>query len=126
MGRDEYCSFAGALAVSDRVLVCGGRSYQGDVSHALDRLDIGLIIHGAAWGADMAAESWAKRRSVAYVGVPAEWGKYGKAAGPMRNTRMLKDWGPDLVVAFPGDIGTADMVKKAKVAGIKIIEVSDD
>jgi hypothetical protein len=37
----------------------------------------------------------------------------GPAAGPIRNQRML-DWGPDLVVAFAGGKGTADMVRRAR------------
>jgi hypothetical protein len=51
----------------------------------------------------------------------AEWKKYGPAAGPIRNQRML-DWGPDLVVAFSGGKGTADMVRRARAAGVEVIE----
>ena len=49
----------------------------------------------------------------------AQWAKYGKAAGPMRNQEML-DSGIDLVVAFPGGRGTADMLDKARLAGVVI------
>ena len=107
-----------------RVLVCGGRDYRGDVSHALDALPVDLIIHGAAPGADRLAEDWARRREIPYVGVPAKWKEHGKSAGPMRNARMLKDWSPSLVVAFPGGRGTSNMVRQAKVAGIKVIEIT--
>ena len=56
----------------------------------------------------------------------ADWKKYGKSAGCRRNALMLRDGCPDFVVAFPGGRGTADMVKKAKAAGVRVIEVAQD
>jgi len=53
---------------------------------------------------------------------PPEWKRYGPKAGPIRNKQMLDEGRPDLVVAFPGGNGTNDMVKKAKAAGIEVIE----
>jgi hypothetical protein len=112
-----------------RLLVCGGRDYRdvGAVYAALDRAHakrlIRLLIHGACpTGADKHAEDWAKARQVPYLGVPAEWKKYGKRAGPLRNARMLDDWQPDGVTAFPGGDGTADMMARARDAGVKVWE----
>jgi hypothetical protein len=51
----------------------------------------------------------------------ADWRKYGAAAGPIRNQRMLEG-PPDIVVAFAGGKGTADMVQRARAAGIAVIE----
>lgn len=53
---------------------------------------------------------------------PADWHRDGKAAGPIRNRRMLLEGMPDLVVAFPGGRGTADMVRRARAAGIEVVE----
>ena len=53
---------------------------------------------------------------------PADWKRHGRAAGPIRNGEMLKDR-PDLVVAFPGGKGTANMVTQATNAGIEIVLV---
>jgi hypothetical protein len=39
----------------------------------------------------------------------------------MRNQAMLDYGKPDLVVAFPGGKGTADMVRRARVAGVKVL-----
>jgi hypothetical protein len=50
-----------------------------------------------------------------------DWKRYGNAAGPIRNQRML-EWGPDLVVAFAGGTGTAGMVALARAAGVPVIE----
>ena len=106
-----------------RVLVCGGRDYRGDVAGVLSPLPITLLINGAAMGADRIAEDWARHNEINYLGVPAKWRGVGhKGAGPMRNSEMLK-WEPDLLVAFPGGSGTANMVKQARAAGIPIVEV---
>jgi hypothetical protein len=109
----------------------------------LDRLDseerIEGVVHGAAKGADRAAARWASVRFRRVFSHPAEWHdlahpeaivkedrwgrKYNANAGPARNTVML-DLHPDieLVVAFPGGTGTADMVKKAKGRELDVVE----
>lgn len=114
-----------------RVLVCGGRDYcDKDRLHAvLDRLhelrDIGIVIEGNARGADRMAGYWAKKKRLTNLKFTAEWSKYGKAAGSIRNQKMLTEGLPDLVVAFPGGRGTADMVRRAKSAGVEVLEISE-
>lgn len=51
----------------------------------------------------------------------AYWNLHGKAAGPIRNQLMLDKYDPDLVIAFPGETGTANMVKLSINAGIEVI-----
>lgn len=117
-----------------RVLVCGGRNYYNKLSvkRTLDELHakqpITCIIQGAATGADFLAKHWA----VAYGGpgmkveeYKADWAGQGRSAGPKRNVMMLNASRPDLVVAFPGGKGTAHMVRKAKAAGLTVIEVKE-
>ena len=107
-----------------KVLVTGGRNYR-DTVHVNRVLDdcIGLtvLISGAAKGADTLALRWAMSRQVEFRGYPAKWGGGRSAsAGPIRNQRMLDDAEPDLVIAFPGGRGTADMMKKARAAGVRV------
>ena len=72
-------------------------------------------------GADYFASRFARARGIAEKPYPAEWSKYGKRAGMLRNQRMLDEEKViDLVVAFPGGAGTADMVRRAKLRGIPI------
>jgi hypothetical protein len=112
-----------------RLLVCGGRDYadRGHVFATLDRVTakrpIGLVIHGAARGADTLAGAWATERKVEAWAFPANWQKHGKAAGHLRNQAMLTHGKPNGVVAFPGGSGTADMVARANSAGITVMEV---
>lgn len=112
------------------VLVCGGRDYvRRDVlfsvlnsEHAQD--PITLLIHGGMTGADSLAGDWARHVGVKWEAYPAYWRSEGKAAGPIRNARMLAEGKPDLVIAFPGNSGTADMVSKAMRAGVATHRIS--
>lgn len=83
------------------------------------------IIAGGADGADSLAASWAAVENVNYKEYKADWYQYGKAAGPIRNKRMLEEGKPDLVIAFPGGKGTANMVALAKGAGIEVIQIDE-
>lgn len=111
-----------------RIIVCGGRDYadRARVWEVLDGLlvEFGAIVvfHGGARGADALAERWTIERGVTGFASPADWTKHGRAAGPIRNRQML-DAGADLVVAFPGGSGTADMIKQARARGVPVREV---
>ena len=114
-----------------RVLVCGGRQYD-DYVHVCEVLDsftdprgqtITFVVHGAAPGADSLAALWADARNIPAHAFPADWRTHGRAAGPIRNARMLAEGKPDVVIAFPGGPGTADMVAKARRAGVHVEEI---
>ena len=112
-----------------RVLVCGGRDYHDSerVQEVLDGLHqetpFSCVIHGAARGADTLAGLWAKRNAVPVEAYAAAWSRHGRAAGMIRNEQMLHEGRPDLVVAFPGGVGTAGMVRIARQAGVRVEEV---
>jgi hypothetical protein len=72
------------------------------------------------------AEWWAKGIGVPCDVYEADWISLGRKAGPIRNQRMLEEGKPDLVMAFPGGRGTADMVRRGKEAGVEVIEVTYD
>lgn len=115
-----------------KVLVCGGRDYRDtkQFDRAMCELDnyvcIGEIIHGGANGADTMAGCWGQKHNIPVTVFPAEWGKYGRRAGPLRNEQMLREGKPDYVIAFPGGRGTAHMVRIAKEAGVKVFEIYTD
>jgi hypothetical protein len=108
-----------------RVLVCGGRDYD-DYKRLVDVLDEiapDLIINGGCAGADHMASNYAIAKRIPAHTFFADWEEHGKAAGPVRNQKMIDVGRPSVVVAFPGGKGTADMVRRAKKAGIPLIEV---
>lgn len=85
---------------------------------------ITCIIHGNASGADALAAQWAKLNLVPIESYPADWGTYGKAAGPLRNKRMLVEGRPDVAVACPGGAGTRNMRELIEADGhLQIVEV---
>lgn len=112
-----------------RVIVCGGRDYQNRkrlfqvLDAAVQRLGLSHVISGGAMGADLLAQEWAVLRGVHFDVFKAHWGKEGKAAGHLRNARMIAEGKPDLVIAFPGGRGTANMVKQAEAAGIPVHKI---
>jgi hypothetical protein len=67
------------------------------------------------------AGEFAKWKGIAVKEYPADWQKHGKAAGPIRNRQMLEDGKPDLVIAFSGGRGTANMISQARAAGVKVL-----
>jgi hypothetical protein len=120
------------------VLVCGSRTW-GDC-WPIQVLLAGLkddiarngeaicILHGDARGADAEADVWARYNGFRVIRYPAKWDEHGKAAGPIRNQEMLDHGFPEHVIAFCDDLenskGTADMVRRAKKAGIPTYVVS--
>ncbi len=108
-----------------KFLVCGGRDYFDAVriDLVLDILGPTLVIHGDARGADAMASNWATKRGVPHKCFMADWHTHGKAAGPLRNRQMLREGKPDLVIAFPGGAGTADMVGAAMQNGVPVLEL---
>lgn len=110
-----------------KALVCGGRNYS-DANRVFVELDrihaerpIDLVIHGGASGADLLGWSWAIAKNIPAREYPADWVKHPKVGGFIRNQQMA-DAKPDVCIAFPGGNGTADMVARARKAGIELIE----
>jgi len=119
---------AAAMPGRLKVIVSGGRNFRDRafLFREMDRLhaERGFteLMQGGADGADALARIWALTHPEIIRRVcRAEWKRYGLAAGPIRNGRML-EWPPDLVVGFPGGDGTADMLAQARRAGVEVIE----
>lgn len=89
------------------------------------------LYEGGAEGADTDSRHVARRSGLPVVTFPADWTRHGKAAGPIRNSAMLAGQHPTqgqleppaMVVAFPGGVGTADMVAKAHRAGLPVLDL---
>jgi len=129
-----------------KVLICGGRTfaspedqdphhYKLQTSYYKDRCfrlyevrKPTLIIHGNANGADkIIGEYLCSTYCIPTVAVPADWKLNGKTAGPIRNRKMLIDWEPDMVIAFPGGKGTTNMIEQAKDFRVeKVVDLEED
>lgn len=113
-----------------RVLIAGSRGWkdhQAIVDAIVNELFIDAdltIVHGACGdGADFIADRVAARAGMRIERHPAEWRKYGRAAGPIRNHAMAK-LGADVMHAFILDNsrGTSNCIREARKAGIRVIE----
>jgi hypothetical protein len=113
-----------------KVLFCGDRDWTDEayIETEVMMLDIEhddlIIIEGEANGADKLSRKAAEKFLVPVEPYPADWARYKRAAGPIRNQQMLDEGKPDLVIAFHDDLenskGTKDMVARAKKAGIPV------
>lgn len=110
-----------------RVIIAGGRDFK-DYNYLAKTMDNLLsnikgditVVCGKAKGADTLGEQYAKERGYLVQYFPANWDRYGKAAGYIRNTEMAKN--ADALVAFwDGEsLGTRHMIEIAKTRGLKV------
>lgn len=84
------------------------------------------ILHGGCSGADSLANKYAKINNYKIIKIKAEWDKYGKAAGPIRNKKML-ELNPNIVIAFSSEsqltTGTKNTIDQAKLLNIPYITI---
>lgn len=110
-----------------KVLVCGSRHFNDykKLEETLKKYEISGIISGAARGADSLGEEYARLHNINVFRFPALWDTYGRSAGPIRNSQMLKEGQPELVVAFRANNsrGTQNMIDQAKKAGVEVVVV---
>ena len=118
-----------------RILVCGGRHFddydllEKTINDAIAESaceDI-EIVSGHCIGADKLGELYAERHNASVKLFPAEWKKYGKCAGPIRNKQMIdyiNGFKNKIVVAFvsANTKGTKNTIALAKKAGIRVVE----
>lgn len=118
-----------------RLLICGDRNWEDRelIKKTILLLAPAFIINGAGTGqpgADFLATDVAKELKIPYQEFPADWEFLKAKAGPIRNSQMLDEGKPDLVVAFHDylDIskGTKDMVGKSARRGVPVLFVKHD
>lgn len=94
-------------------------------AHKLDP-EKDVLMHGGAKGADKLCGTWGKILGFKVIVFEADWMRYGKGAGQVRNKRMLEE-SPELVLAFHPDLinskGTKNMVAIAKAKPGTTVEV---
>ncbi len=124
-----------------RIIICGGRHFkdydrlESTMNEVMSKIapwrDVIEIVSGHCEGADQLGELYAKKHDLLCKVFPAQWKKYGKAAGPIRNSEMVKyasEAEMSVVVAFrsPRTKGTNDTVKKATKQGFKVFVIDYD
>ena len=108
-----------------KVIVTGGRNFENHsiMADVMNYLRPSQIIHGGCSGADRLADGWATSNGIPATEFAADWIKYGRVAGPIRNAHMLDSHPDALVVAFPGGKGTENCIKQAKERKMLVLRV---
>lgn len=111
-----------------RVIVAGSRTILDFdiVAGAIrdSKFPIRQVVSGGARGVDRLGELWATRAELpeGFTIFHADWNKYGRAAGAIRNQEMA-DYADALILVWDGKSrGSADMLRRAKAKGIPIFE----
>lgn len=87
-----------------RVAVIGSREFKdftlidGVLDEFLHKQDYPIIISGGAKGVDRYAEEYGFKNNIQRTIYPANWNKYGKRAGALRNQEIVD--ASDYVIAF--------------------------
>jgi len=82
-----------------------------------------VIVSGGATGVDTLAQRIARKYGLTIVIHYPQWWRFGKAAGPMRNAKIVKDADVVLAIRTAVSKGTDDLIRKAHIAGKKVYEV---
>ena len=109
-----------------RIAVTGGRNFMNflTIRKAFQEINLNendTIVHGGCSGCDQLCAEVAKEFKAKTEEYLANWNKYGRAAGPIRNEEMLKS-NIDMLLAFRGGTGTDNCIKKAKELQIEVRE----
>lgn len=96
------------------------KKFVGECVKSINTPEKVIILSGHCSGADEMAERFAKECGLALEIFPAEWKKYGKAAGPKRNKEMVEK--SDIIIAFwdGKSKGTKNLIDLAKKKDIQI------
>ena len=107
-----------------RTIIAGSRSIS-DYDTIVDAVhksgfNITEVVSGAARGVDRLGEKWANRYGIPVKQFHAEWERYGKKAGYLRNEKMA-DYANALIAVWDGQSrGTEHMIRIARAKGLKV------
>lgn len=111
-----------------RCIIAGCRNFTGYAylkavcDYAFKNVDLAdvTIISGGAKGTDSLGEKYAKEHNISLEIYPADWEKFGKRAGPVRNSQMAET-GTHLLAFWDGvSRGTKNMIEQAEGKGLKV------
>ena len=132
---DNISVYSSTKVHKARIIICGGRHFddysrlESVMNDVMSKIapwrDVIEIVSGHCEGADQLGELYASNHGLPCKVFPAQWKKYGRSAGPIRNSKMVKyasEAEMPVVVAFrnPRTKGTNDTVKKAEKHGFKV------
>jgi len=107
-----------------KVVIAGGREFNNyellrEICDELITTD-SEIVSGGAKGTDKLGERYANEKGYDLKIFPADWNKYGKGAGPIRN-RQMAEYGDMLIAFWDGkSTGTKNMIETSMKLGLSV------
>jgi len=100
-----------------KTIIAGSRDIvdYDELVHCLEQLDFNIteVVSGTARGVDRLGERWAEENNIPVKRFPANWNKYGKRAGFLRNEEMA-EYAEAVVILWDGKSkGTKHMYNTA-------------
>ena len=112
-----------------KVIIAGSRTINDYslVASAIEQsnFDVTEVVCGDAKGVDTIGDQWAQKNTIPVTHFPANWKKFGRGAGCIRN-RQMAEYGDALIAITTGSRGTANMIKEATKLGLKIFVLEVD
>ena len=87
------------------------------------RTTITEVVSGCAKGADTFGEEWADDQRLPVKKFPADWDKYGRNAGPIRNKQMAEYADGLVAFRFKNSKGTTNMIKQARECELEVVVI---
>lgn len=97
-----------------RCIIAGSRNY--NYMYKLEEVintsefEITEVVSGGCRGVDQLGERWAREHNIPIKQFPADWQKYGKRAGPIRNRLMGEYADAGVILAYPDSRGSHNML----------------
>ena len=111
-----------------RVIIAGSRgiNHYAKVCDAVKRstFPISRVLSGMAGGVDSLAVRYASENGLPCDRFPAEWSKWGRRAGYLRNTQMAQHAAALIAVWDGRSPGTKRMIEVAKARGLPVFVAS--
>ena len=107
-----------------RTIIAGSRDFHSlpVLIEAIDScgFEVSEVVSGRARGADRIGEEWALRNDIPIIYHPANWDKFGRSAGYIRNSEMAED-AEALIAIWDGrSHGTKNMIEVARKKGLEV------
>lgn len=109
-----------------KCIIAGGRDFEkySLLKTEADKIDIDIVVCGMARGADLLGLQYAQEYKLGLKKFPADWDRYKKAAGPIRNKQM-GDYADMLLAFWNGESrGTKHMIDYMNLLKKPVIIVS--
>lgn len=105
-----------------KTIIAGSRKFTNPILLELaieqSGIQITTVISGCAKGADELGETWANSHDIPVLKFPAQWGKFGRCAGPIRNMEMADNADACIAIWDGESKGTKNMIDLAHKKGL--------